>query len=75
MFFLSAAKCDFGFVTVFVTQEHCINVHFVWDQSYVSINERKVFFFFFIFNLLSISFIYCVLFLYKAFVFSALAYK
>lgn len=44
MFFLSAAKCDFGFVTVFVTQEHCINLNFVWDRSYVSINERKVFF-------------------------------
>lgn len=44
MFFLSAAKCDFGFVTVFVTQEHCINLNFVWDRSYVSVNERKVFF-------------------------------
>lgn len=45
MFFLSAAKCDFGFVTVFVTQEHCINLNFVWNRSYVSINERFFFFF------------------------------
>lgn len=40
MLCLSAAKRDFGFLTVFVTEKDCLSLNSACDQSGVSVNER-----------------------------------
>lgn len=74
MYFLSAARCNFGFVTVFIAQERCKKSLTLYITSLLfSVNEKERISDFFC--LLMFHLLINVLFLYKVSVFSALSYK